>query len=163
MPESSIISSFEFISYKIDSLSLEVPKTIKALSHHNVAHDVWEAGIMVKQTIYFKKNKMYVSGLRLKLSLPVDEKAKDGIVKLESSISGLFRFNDSDNPLAKTAIDTIARCQFPTILFPFLRAAAMSLLANAGFGSVMIPLINVAEIAKQSKGEAVLEIDESSS
>ena len=47
----------------------------------------------------------------------------------------------------------IITLQFPSILLPYLRSTLTSILANAGFGSVVLPLINLVEVAKGAQKE----------
>ena len=43
--------------------------------------------------------------------------------------------------------DKIIKIQAPAILFPYLRASVTSVLLNAGFSQIQMPLINVNELA----------------
>ncbi|MDA3811423.1 MAG: protein-export chaperone SecB, partial [Spirochaetaceae bacterium] len=49
----------------------------------------------------------------------------------------------------KDTLINVAKYQFPTILFPYLRSTVTSFFANAGFGTFIFPLINVVELAKK--------------
>lgn len=70
-----------------------------------------------------------------------------------AGISGFFKI--IDGKLTEEAEKNLVRFQIPAILFPFLRSAVSSLLINAGFLAVVIPLINVHEMASQA-GDKIL-------
>ena len=52
--------------------------------------------------------------------------------------------------LAEEAEKNLVQLQIPAFLFPFLRSAVCSLFISAGFPIVVIPLINVHELASQA-------------
>lgn len=63
-------------------------------------------------------------------------------------MSGYFKV--AEGPLDPELEKNLVRIQIPAILFPFVRSAISSLTINAGFPGVILPLINVQEIAKEA-------------
>ena len=61
---------------------------------------------------------------------------------------GIFKV--AGEKLTEEAEKNLVRLQIPALLFPFLRSAVSSLFINAGFLGVVIPLINVHELASQA-------------
>lgn len=53
----------------------------------------------------------------------------------------------ADEDLEPAQLESLVKLQIPAILFPYIRAAMTSFLANAGFPGVHLPLINVQRFA----------------
>ncbi len=151
---SSIISSFKFISYKIDEFTFEMSKHVSLLAVNKSITEKSEINIGIKQPILFKKDNRFISGIDCKITL-----MSNGVpvVNLKASISGLFTTEDSIDP---TLVDNIVKMQFPTILFPYLRSTITTFFANAGFGTFIFPLINVVELAKNNLENIPIQIIE---
>jgi preprotein translocase subunit SecB len=47
----------------------------------------------------------------------------------------------------------MVQINIPAILLPYLRSAITTILSQAGFGTIVLPLINIYEIAKQQTTE----------
>lgn len=152
---SSIISSFKFISYKVDDFKFEMIKHISLLSFSgNTKDDDWEINLGIKQPTYFKKTNSYIGGINCKISLLSDNKP---VVNLDTSISGLFQ---ADSELSKEIEESLVKYQIPTILFPYLRSTITTFIANSGFGSFVFPLINVVELSKKTLKDIQINIVE---
>ena len=156
----SIKSSFQFISYKIDRFKFDIKPYLGILeSNKSVDENLWKIKIAIRQPIYFKSEKRYVGGLDVLLELDSpnieikknnkgsNKKEKSSPLKLESGIAGAFAVDEGR--FDKKIEESIVKHQFPAILYPYLRGAITTFLANAGFGSVIIPLINIYELAKK--------------
>ncbi|OHD24128.1 MAG: hypothetical protein A2Y34_09405, partial [Spirochaetes bacterium GWC1_27_15] len=142
---SSIISSFKFISYKVDNFKFEMAKHVSLLGFSgNTKSDDWEINLSINQPTYLKKNNLYIGSINCKIVLLSDN---NPVVNLETSISGLFQ---SDCQLDKTVEENLVKYQIPTILFPYLRSTVTNFIANSGFGSFIFPLINVVELSKKT-------------
>jgi len=160
-----IKSAFEFESYKIDSLHLEMKRVLGVLEFRgNIDQKTLLLDISFREPLYIKRQKKYVGGLVIKLTVAPPVKNGQGdqpkeeniILRIDLSISGLFRTEQGQfDP--KTEQNLVTQ-QIPAILFPYVRATLSSLLANAGFGSVVLPLINIHEVAKKAKLE-IKEVD----
>lgn len=151
---SSVVSTFKFISYKIDKFNFEMKKQISILASKQNVFDVADITLGIKQPIFYTKNKYYVCGVECKIDLISNEKS---IGNIESSISGIFTL---DEPVGQELLEKIVKVQFPVILFPYLRSAITSFLANAGFGTFVLPLINVSELAKENLSGVPIQIVE---
>jgi preprotein translocase subunit SecB len=155
--DSSINSSFKFVNYKIDEFTFSTTKKVNVLADVIVlSSDNVNLSIGINKTSFFKNEGFYVSGLSAKIDLI---KEKEHIATLNIGLSGLFTV-DNSSELSQDIIDSIAKLQFPTIMFPYLRGAVTSFLANAGFGSFIFPLINVAAIAENNSDLEYIEIIE---
>ncbi|MBI5238132.1 MAG: protein-export chaperone SecB [Deltaproteobacteria bacterium] len=73
---------------------------------------------------------------------------QDNLVKLSIGIAGVF--TAEEGRFEKTTEETLIKIQIPTLLFPYIRSAITSILAHAGLGSVLFPLINIHELAKNA-------------
>lgn len=151
---SSIISSFKFISYKIDEFNFEMSKHVSLLSINKNIIEKSEINIGLKQPIFMKKDNRFITGIDCKITIMLNNVP---IVTLKAGITGLFTTDDvSDMSL----IESIVKIQFPTILFPYLRSTITSFFANAGFGTFIFPLINVVELAKNNLENIPIQIIE---
>lgn len=155
MSESSIISQFRFVSYKIDTLRFKVKPSIALIElGANFNPGLWEFSVSVRRPLFFKKKSIYLGGLNCAVRLfPQDlslEKKEDekAFVSLDAGIAGIFKV-EADR-FEKSTEDQLVRLQIPTILLPYLRGAVTSLMANAGFGSVVFPLINMHEVVRNT-------------
>ena len=163
----SIGSVFRFESYKIDHILFQMKKIIQLLeTTGNIDPKAWKFSVSIGKPIYSKSHKKYVSNLRAGLLLMPDiqeseqitEEDVEPLVKCEVNISGLFSVEEGR--LDKEVELNILKIQLPSLLLPYVRSAITSILANAGFGSVILPLVNMHEVAKRCKDELeVHEID----
>ncbi len=152
-----IESTFHFESYKIDSLHLEMKRTLGMLEFRgNIDPKTLRLDVSFREPLYMKSQKKYLGGLVIKLTvaLPIQNgqgdqpKEENIILKIDLSILGLFRAEQGQfDPKIEQNLVTL---QIPAILFPYVRATLSSLLANAGLGSVILPLINIHEVAKKA-------------
>lgn len=156
----SIISSFRFEGYKVDRILYETIPDVGFLGTiGTLPSEGWQFDIGIRQPLYFKSKKKYVGGMDIKITYPVPEKhnadieeAKkevgDNIAKLEIGIAGVFSVEE--NRFEKATEENLVKNQIPSLLFPYLRSAITSVFAHAGLGSILLPLINVQELAKSA-------------
>jgi preprotein translocase subunit SecB len=78
------------------------------------------------------------------------------LIKCEVSIVGMF--SAEQGRFSKDIEDKLVKIQIPAILMPYVRATITSLLAHAGFGSVIFPLINIHEVARQAVAAADIQL-----
>lgn len=148
-------SVFQFESYKIDSVHLEMKRLVGLLEFRGcVDPESIKLEIGLRNPIYIKSKKRYIGSLELSLSVLQPEKSKqktdDGsLLKVTLSIVGLFKV-EQEGRLEKNIEEDLVKIQIPAILLPYARATLSSLLANAGFGSVVLPLINVHKLAQET-------------
>ncbi len=148
-------SDFQFESYKIDSVRLEMKRVLGLLEFRGcIDPESVELKIELRESIYIKSTKRYIGSLELGLLILPPEKPKqktdeESLLKVTLSIVGLFKVKQ-EGRLEKETEENLVKLQIPAILLPYARATLSSLLANAGFGSVVLPLINVHKIAKES-------------
>ncbi|MGO9482843.1 MAG: protein-export chaperone SecB [Candidatus Kryptoniota bacterium] len=113
----------------------------------------WKMEFGFRQPIYFKSRKKYVVGMNVKLSLLPNppESAdvdKDFLLRADLGIEGMFSVEEGQ--IAKEIEEDIVRVHAPAILLPYARSTFTSLLSNAGFGSFILPLINIEEMARRA-------------
>lgn len=102
----------------------------------------WNFNITVPTPSYYAKRNIYIGSI----SCECQAKVEDNIIfSLTANISGAF---SSDGRLEKTAEENLIKYQVPAILLPYLRGTITTFISNAGFGSVVIPLVNMNEVAK---------------
>jgi preprotein translocase subunit SecB len=163
MSKSGIVSSFQLQSYKIDNIRLDSTPTLQLLASGSPFDDVeWQIQFKLKDPAFFTKDKAYVGGVDLRVrAIPRVEEGSEvkstelaePLVSIQAGISGLFRVGEDGDRFDKEAEQRLAKLQIPALLFPYLRAAVTSMLANAGFGSVMLPLINLHAAASREEIE----------
>jgi Preprotein translocase subunit SecB len=150
---SSIISQMQFLGFKIDVLDLKLKPYIDLLAKEDFKNG-WAFETHFRIPSHSKTKNLYLGGLLLKLtntqnikSVSTGEIENVEVLSLNAGITGTFQFESQiDQKQEKLLVER----QIPTILFPFLRAAITNILASAGYGSFVIPLMNVAEMAKQT-------------
>ena len=147
MAESRITAGFDFVSYKIDSISMKMGNEISFLMDTGpIQPDCIKLSIKLRDTEKFIINEKvtYIGGL---MTLVRITNGKDGPIMLEGQfgISGMFTAeNLADNQVE----ETFAKVNLPALLMPYLRATMTNILSNAGFGTMLFPLVNVYELAK---------------
>jgi preprotein translocase subunit SecB len=163
MADGSLESAFKFLAYKIHHVNLRMSQV--EITRQPKEGEVWQIRLGIPIPEYHVKEKTYVSAVNCGLFLfdrnPEKEELlpEQAIVAVEMSIAGVFEVQ-SDR-LEKPIEEQLVRAQLPAILFPYLRGAMTSLLANAGFGSVIIPLVNMNEAGKNAlQDKEILIVDE---
>ena len=147
MAEGSVTAGFEFISYKIDSISMKMGNNIGYLMNVDpIKTDCISLSIKLRNTEKFiiDEKTTYIGGLMTLIRIT---DGFDGPVMLEGQfgISGLFA---SKNTVDEQTEEAFAKINLPALLMPHLRATMTNILSNAGFGTVLFPLINTYELAK---------------
>jgi hypothetical protein len=161
-------SAFKFLSYKIDNIKFEILRELGLLEfNQGFSRYPWEISIGIREPLFFKASKKYVGGLDTVFSLKTPESPESNdeerievrqLVKIEIGIAGVFAVDEER--FEKTVEDKLVLIQIPAILFPYLRSSVTSILANSGFGSVILPLINIHAVAKDFEGKLTIkEID----
>ena len=112
----SIISSLQFLSFKIDKMSLDVANTTRVLLKSYSSKDDWSFSV---------------------------------------GMAGVFKGVGYDIPPDKE--ERVAKNQIPALLSPYLRAAITATLASAGFGAVVLPLINFNALAEEQLKDVAIE------
>ena len=146
MADSSIKSGIQFESYKIDKVSLELVPEVGILTKKNHSDCEIKYQFGFRDAMRFKKGDsvFYVTGLKVMLTI-FDKKLNKDIASGEFVITGVF---SSTGELEKNIEETLIKVQAPTILFPYVRSAITMMLTTAGFSTIIMPLVNVAAIAK---------------
>jgi len=167
MPGSSVKSSFQFKAYKVDKISFFSKPDINVLARMNsIPTEEMKLAFAMRQPIYFNSEKIYVGGFDILFQVlapsgesdPVSESKEDALVRLELGIAGVFTVED--DRLSKELEEGLVKIHIPAILMPYARSAMTSLLANAGFGGVIFPLVNIHNIAKEQMQDKTIQIIE---
>lgn len=156
----SLVSSFKFESYKIDELVLRTKDDLNVLGRkEDIPQEEWAFSLAFRKPQFFKRYNIYVGGLELTLELPDSRDASTPLVHVHGGIAGIFK--SSEGAFPPEVEERIVKHQIPAILMPYLRASIMTLLATAGFGTTMLPLINIQEAAQASLKEIeILVVDD---
>jgi preprotein translocase subunit SecB len=145
MAGGSGVASFQFISFKIDNVNLDVTKNITVLAVNTILQpNETEFTIGIRSPCkYLIDNAVhYVGGINVDVTISGSDKER--ILKGSFGISGLF----CPRGLDSQGEENMARINIPAILLPYLRSAITTILSQAGFGTIVLPLINIYEIAK---------------
>jgi len=152
-------AQFQFISYKVNSFDFKCEKSFGLVSYNGLIGP-WELNIGFNIPMFSKKENVYICGLLLKgkTTLENQEGERVEVASFETEITGLFK---TDGKIESAELEEkLVKIQAPAILMPYLRGTVSSYLSNAGFASVVLPLINVQKIANDSLGkESIIEID----
>lgn len=163
MCASSIKSAFRFEGYKVDTVSFEASPMLDFLGYMgNIPTDAWSLGISFRNPLFFEGENAYVGGMDVTLTGSVSNEADPEaenieIAKMDIGIAGKFSIS-GEGRFDKKIEDTLVKVQIPALLLPYLRGTITSILANAGFGSVILPLINIHDMAKQSMQDLEVEV-----
>ncbi len=143
----SVNAGIQFIRYKMDHIELDVTQTLGVLNSSGDSDCECAFQIGFFNPICYKnaQEALYVVSLLAKLELRDKDKIK--IASGKFKITGLFK---GVGDLDKKIEEKLIKFQAPAILFPFLRANISSILLNAGFSQIQMPLINVNEMANGS-------------
>lgn len=147
-----VTSSFIFESYKIDRFEFKTKDAVGVLAGLiGIPPEDWQFSLAFRQPIYFEDQKIYIGGIEVEMRVPDQDEKEEELVTLSAGIAGLFK--SSEGVFPEEIEQKLVKVQIPTILLPYLRSSVMSFLANAGFGSVVLPLINIAQMAKDTLGK----------
>lgn len=139
----SIKGVLQFISYKVDSINLTSKNTLGVLGNYYSGREDWKFQYGLARPIYYKDSSLYVTGTTVKAFCGSQE---DPDVCLDISISGVFICEaEKEAPVD----DDFIKVQMPAILSPYLRGAITYILAMAGFGQVVPPLVNFRNMAEE--------------
>jgi preprotein translocase subunit SecB len=147
MSSSGVTAQFNFISYKIDSVNLKMNTQIQYLLNTDpIKPENLRLAIQLRSTEKFNINGsvQYVGGLSTKMTI-IDEKTQEEILEGVFGISGIFTPVGS---VESSAEENFVKVNLPALLMPYLRAVMTNILSNSGFGTVLFPLVNVYELAK---------------
>jgi preprotein translocase subunit SecB len=147
MASSSVTAEFNFISYKIDFISLKMnPKFSYLLDTAPVKPENLRLSIQLRSTEKFNINGSihYVGGLSTNITIQNNETFEE-MLNGNFGISGIFTPVGS---VESAAEENFVKVNLPALLMPYLRAAMTNVLSNAGFGTILFPLVNVYELAK---------------
>lgn len=70
---------------------------------------------------------------------------------IDVKITGLFTFEEADTN--KNIIDHFSKINAPAIIYPYARSLIQSITAQAGGPTLTLPVVNIAETIKKTKGK----------
>ncbi len=144
-------SPFQFLAYKIDTLELQTTKDLRTLLFTGVLGPAQiKLTLQIRNPSRIKADNSYIGGLEVQFSLYLSSDQTDAnrLAAGKAGVLGFFKVLGEG--LDEETEKNLVRVQIPTILFPYLRSAITSITINAGFPGVVIPLINVQELARQA-------------
>ncbi len=152
MDDGSVISQFQFLSFKIDQASFEMMPRVGNVELESIPRDTLDIKLAFRNPQRMRENRQYIVGLGLSMESFTEDRSEQ-IFSLTMGISGLFLGLDltPDSPEERQFV----QYQAPALLFSHIRGAITSFLANAGFSGIIIPLVNVYALARDS--ETVIE------
>ena len=144
-------SGFQFLSYKCDRLSLEVTQDFRSLLFTGpLGPDQVDLSIAFRHPVHASADRSYVGGIEIEMSLffSKDRAPKERIALAKVGISGLFKVVGGE--LKDEMVQHLVKVQIPAILFPYARTALTVMCASAGLPGLILPLVNVQELAKNA-------------
>jgi preprotein translocase subunit SecB len=148
MADSSIKSSFNFLSYKVDKVNMKLANKVgHLLNRAPIRPEFIEMSIRLRNTekYLFGDNVHYVGGLETYIKIK-NEATGDTMMEADFGISGIFNTIDPGDAHNE---ENFAKINLPALLMPYLRATMTNILSTAGFGTVLFPLVNIYELAKK--------------
>ncbi|AEV28937.1 preprotein translocase subunit SecB [Sphaerochaeta pleomorpha str. Grapes] len=155
--KSRIVADFQFIGYKVDNIKFSVIPSVTILQRREICNEdsfQFKLNIRSPQRLSNSDNEIaYVGGLDIKVRIltTINDKKKV-IAKGNFGIAGVFK-KIGDMPKAQE--EYMVKATIPSILLGYLRSTISSTFANAGFGSFIIPLINISNIVKDTNIQIV--------
>jgi preprotein translocase subunit SecB len=147
MANGSGLASFQFISYKIDNVNFQVVKNVVVLASNPILQPYeinFNIGIRNSEKYLFNDIIHYVGGLDIYIEIL--DRQKMQIARGTFGIAGLFCLNNS---MEQQEEKYMVQINIPTILLPYLRSTITTVISQAGFGTIVLPLINIHEIAEK--------------
>lgn len=132
-------SSFQFKNFKVDKINLQALNRLDVLLEKDNNYEVEYSFGVAAPTFYTKLNSI-LEGLSVTATILNSRKEK--ILNVEIGITGFFEFKN-DEELSEDTINKIIKQQLPAILLPYARATLTNIISNAGFSSIIMPLINI--------------------
>jgi preprotein translocase subunit SecB len=148
MADGSIDALFSFCSFKIDKINLRLTNKLGYLSYGGtIKPEMMQMFIKLRPTEKFliDDNIQYVGGLDTQVKC-MDETLSEIMLQSEFGISGIF---SAAMTIDKKLEENFTKISLPALLMPYLRAEMTNVLSCAGFGTVLFPLVNIYELAKQ--------------
>ena len=161
MSDSSIKSAVQFRAYKIDNFNYAMKKNLGLLELKRAINpELWEFQIAIRPPVYYKNREIYLCGIDSKVYLlPTEgDKEENALAKVEAGIVGTFGVEGDE--LEEKTKDLLVKVQMPSILMPYLRGTITTFLSNCGYSSVIFPLVNIQELAKEALKEISIQIKE---
>ena len=150
MASGGVTAQFDFLSYKIDTIDFKIGNKLNVLLDVNpVKVEDVNLSIKIRNTEKFGSDDgaiLYIGGLSTKVTI-TDSETENEVLNAVFGISGVFA---PIGEVSSEAEEGFTKTNIPAILMPYLRATMTSVLSNAGFGTVLFPLINVYELANNS-------------
>lgn len=164
-PGGIIRSGMEFLTWRIIELSFSAAPQPRVIMYTQNPEDRWDISLGFADVQHLMEDNLYITFLKASMSLkaPAEDMRPAGdntptdqtILDANAVIMGIFRIvgdgiSDADR-------DNLLLRQTPAILLPFLRGALGSLMAAAGFGVEVLPLINIYDMLKDKKDIRIVE------
>jgi hypothetical protein len=161
----SVISPFQFLSYKIDSVDLKMDQRLRMLSAVPfLKPERMNVRFRFKQPVYSQESDIYVVSFETLVLFFPDEIADidaqnppvdKASLSLEVSIAGIFSVNER---LPEETEANLVKIHAPAVLMPYVRSTVSAVLGICGFGSIPFPLINIHQVAKAALAKARVQI-----
>ena len=129
-------------------------KPYLGLLAHNGPFAPWIFDLAFDIPAYSKKNNVYICGFQLKGSC--NDKKQNSIIEFNTNISGIFKVIEKIED--KVLEEKVIKIQAPSLLLPYLRSTITSYFANAGYGPIIFPLINVHKMAEEAMADFQIKI-----
>ncbi len=142
-------SQLQFVSYKIDKIDVRMTNKMEYLVDiSSIPPERCHLSFRVANPgKYLVNGKLcYLCNIGTKIEIKAPSGAEN-MMTGEFGISGIFSVLEE---MDKATEESMIKTNVPAILMPYLRATMTNILSNAGFGTILFPLINMYEYPQKS-------------
>lgn len=150
---SSVVADFQMLGYKVDKINFSVQPIVANIQDNDlIDRSRFKLQIRIRNPQRFCDTKgsiVYVGGLDMKIKLLSSSNKRKVIASGNFGIAGSFVKNNKAMPSNQEKYMVLKT--IPSVLLGYLRSTITSVFATAGFGSVLIPLLNINAIANDAE------------
>lgn len=149
----------QLLNYKLSELSIEMRPYVGLLHFRpNQSKDIWKFSYSIPPIVHLPAEDLFIVSFAMRTQLQtagdmdVHPGEEQEFVDCRGCVSGLFRFVEE---VSEETRNKMLKYNATAILLPYLRAGLTNILAQAGFGCILPPILNIKEMV--DKHEVLIE------